>query len=82
MLRGFLIFLDFGGSLNATKACGVEGPIRTHTTRKTFGYHFHQQTKDVVMLQQIFGHSVPSIILRYIGINDDMMDQNLEKFSL
>jgi integrase len=66
----------------AARACGVEGAIGTHTLRKTFGYHFYQRTKDVAMLQQIFSHSAPSITLRYIGINDDMMDQLLEEFSL
>ncbi|KYD30524.1 hypothetical protein B4110_3692 [Parageobacillus toebii] len=28
--------------------------IGTHTLRKTFVYHFYQQTKDVAMLQEIF----------------------------
>ncbi|MDF9298639.1 tyrosine-type recombinase/integrase [Geobacillus stearothermophilus] len=41
----------------AVKACGAEGPTGTHTMRKNFGYDFYQQTKDVAMLQQIFGHS-------------------------
>lgn len=67
---------------NAAKACGVDGAIGTHTLRKTFGYHFYQKTKDVAMLQYIFGHSSPSITLRYIGINDDMVDKALEMFSL
>lgn len=26
--------------------------IGTHTLRKTFGYHFYKQTKDVAMLQR------------------------------
>lgn len=67
---------------DAAKACHVEGAVGTHTLRKTFGYHFYQRTKDVAMLQQIFGHSSPSVTLRYIGINDDMMDQALEGFAL
>lgn len=67
---------------DAAKACGVEGSIGTHTLRKTFGYHFYQKSKDVAMLQYIFGHSSPSITLRYIGINDDMVDKALENFSL
>ena len=66
----------------AARACGITGAIGTHTMRKTFGYHFYQQTKDVAMLQQIFGHSAPSVTLRYIGINEDMMDQALDQFSL
>lgn len=67
---------------NAAAACGVRGPIGTHTLRKTFGYHFYQKTKDVALLQYIFGHSSPSITLRYIGINDEMMYKALEDFSL
>ncbi|KIL71869.1 site-specific integrase [Bacillus badius] len=66
----------------ASRACGIEGAIGTHTMRKTFGYHFYQQTKDVAMLQQIFGHSSPSITLRYIGINDEMIDKALDSFSI
>jgi integrase len=41
--------------------------VGTHTLRKTFGYHFYQQTKDVAMLQEIFNHSSPAITLKYIG---------------
>jgi hypothetical protein len=48
--------------------------------RKTFGYHFYQQTKDVALLQNIFNHSAPSITLRYIGINDDLLDKAIDDF--
>lgn len=67
---------------DAARHIGIEGAIGTHTLRKTFGYHFYQQYKDVALLQEIFGHSAPSVTLRYIGINDDMMDQALEGFAL
>jgi integrase len=67
---------------DAARVVGIEGPIGTHTLRKTFGYHFYQRTKDIAMLQQIFGHSSPSVTLRYIGINDDMINASLEGFSL
>jgi len=66
----------------AARACEVKGPIGTHTLRKTFGYHFYQRTRDVAMLQQILGHSSPSVTLRYIGISDDMVDAALLNFSL
>ncbi len=56
--------------------------IGTHTLRKTFGYHFYQRTKDVATLQMIFNHSHPSITLRYIGINQDLMDQAVDDFTL
>ncbi|TDL74243.1 site-specific integrase [Peribacillus frigoritolerans] len=56
--------------------------IGCHTLRKTFGYHFYQKKKDVAMLQEIFNHSAPSVTLRYIGINQDVMDEALDDFSL
>ncbi|GKS12930.1 hypothetical protein YDYSY3_39300 [Paenibacillus chitinolyticus] len=56
--------------------------IGTHTLRKTFGYHFYKRYKDVALLQQIFNHSAPSITLRYIGINQDIMDQAINGFHL
>ena len=56
--------------------------IGTHTLRKTFGYHFYQRTKDVALLQNIFNHSAPSVTLRYIGINQDIIDSAVENFSL
>lgn len=70
------------GILNeAAEKCGLT-EIGTHTLRKTFGYHFYQQYKDVALLQEIFNHSSPSITLRYIGINSDIIDTAISKFSL
>ncbi|GED71207.1 putative integrase/recombinase YoeC [Brevibacillus reuszeri] len=65
----------------AAKKIGLTS-IGTHTLRKTFGYHFYQRTRDIATLQMIFNHSHPSITLRYIGINQDMMDDAVDKFSL
>lgn len=66
---------------NAGEKIGLE-EIGTHTLRKTFGYHFYQQTKDVALLQELFNHSAPSVTLRYIGINQDKIDQAYDNFSL
>jgi len=65
----------------AAKELGLE-EIGTHTLRKTFGYHFYQKTKDVALLQNIFNHSSPSVTLRYIGINQDIIDNALDEFNL
>lgn len=67
------------------KACvkaGIKARIGTHTLRKTFGYHFYQENKDVALLQQIFNHSAPSVTLRYVGINQDIIDSRLNAFCL
>ena len=56
--------------------------IGTHTLRKTFGYHFYKQTKDVALLQKIFNHSNPTITLRYIGIEQDGKDKAMKVFKI
>ena len=66
----------------AAQAVGVKGRIGTHTLRKTFGYHFYQQYDDIVMLQKIFNHSTPSITLRYIGIEQEDIDEVYRNFYL
>ncbi len=66
---------------NAAEQIGLDD-IGTHTLRKTFGYHHYQQNKDVALLQELFNHSSPSITLRYIGINQDIMDQSIDGFYL
>ena len=56
------------------KACNTINPditVGTHTLRKTFGYHYFKQFKNIVMLQKIFNHSSQEITLRYIGIEQD-----------
>ena len=65
----------------AAKDCGLD-EIGTHTLRKSFGYHFYKANQNVVMLQQLFNHSSPSITLRYIGITQDEIAEEWEKFAL
>jgi len=56
--------------------------IGTHTLRKTFGYHFYKKTNDIALLMELFNHSSQSITLRYIGMNQDFMDEQLIDFNL
>ncbi|MCM3619181.1 tyrosine-type recombinase/integrase [Sutcliffiella horikoshii] len=56
--------------------------IGTHTLRKTFGYHFYKQTHNIAMLQKIFNHSSPEITLRYIGIDQDTMDEAMKNYKM
>lgn len=56
--------------------------IGTHTLRKTFGYHFYLQTKDVALLQKIFNHASPSITLKYIGIEQENMNIAMDNFNI
>lgn len=62
------------------KDFGIEN-LGTHTMRKTFGYHYYKQTKDVATLMKMFNHSDPSITLKYIGIIQDQMNKARRNFS-
>lgn len=60
----------------------IKENVGTHTLRKTFGYHFYKKTKDIALLQNILNHSSPKITLRYIGMNQDIIDSSLKNFYL
>lgn len=49
----------------------IEGSIGCHTMRKTFGYWAYKQGIDITLLMKIYNHSAPSITLRYIGIEQE-----------
>lgn len=67
---------------NACEKAGIEGRIGTHTLRKTFGYHHYKKFKDIVMLQKIFNHSSPYTTLRYIGIEQEQIEESYTNFIL
>ena len=66
---------------DAAKRFGIES-MGTHTMRKTFGYFFYLQTKDVVTLQKIFNHSNQTITLRYIGIEQEAINEAMKRFKI
>ena len=63
---------------HSAKSVGLSD-IGTHSMRKTFGYHYYKKTKDVALLMDLFNHSSQSVTLIYIGINQDMMDEEITK---
>lgn len=56
--------------------------IGTHTLRKTFGYHYYQQTHDIAGLMMIFNHANEAVTKRYIGIERDTLERSLDQFQL
>lgn len=65
---------------DAGEAFGLDN-LGTHTMRKTFGYHFYNQTKDIVLLMRILNHTNQIETLRYIGIEQTTIDTAMRKFS-
>lgn len=66
----------------ASSMVDIDEGIGTHTMRKTFGYWFYKQSKDVAKLQMILNHSHPEITLRYIGITAEEIEEELNNFVL
>ena len=65
----------------AAEEYGVEN-LGTHSMRKTYGYHMYQQYKDVVSLQKLMNHSSPSITLRYIGIEQEQINNQSKNLKI
>jgi len=58
-----------------TDGAGIAGHFGTHSLRKTYGYMHYKQGTDIVLLMKAFGHSSQSTTLRYIGIEQEKVDE-------
>lgn len=52
-----------------------------HSMRKTMGYHLYKKTKDLVLVQQALNHEDTSYTLRYIGIEQDTVNNAITKLN-
>lgn len=66
----------------AAEQVDIPDGIGTHTMRKTFGYWFYKQTRDIAKLQHILNHTKPEVTLRYIGITAEEIEDSLSEFVL
>jgi len=55
--------------------------IGTHTMRKTFGFTYYKETKDIATLMEIFNHSSQKTTLRYIGITEESIENSIKGIS-
>lgn len=60
--------------------------MSTHTLRKTFCYHqmlmSHNDSRKLLLLQKMLGHSSPAQTLDYIGITEEEIDEAYQKLNL
>lgn len=62
---------------NAIKDAGLSDHYHsagTHTMRKTFGYFAYKSGTDISLLMRVFNHSSQKETLRYIGIEQEQLD--------
>lgn len=60
---------------------GIEH-VGTHTLRKTCGYHFYNQTKDIATLMVWFNHDNEADTLRYIGVTRERIKRAMVDFKI
>ena len=56
--------------------------LGTHSMRKTRGYHLYKKTKDIARVMKMLRHSSEGVTLRYIGITQDVIDQDFIELEL
>lgn len=59
---------------------GLEN-INTHSLRKTFAHMLYEKTKDIALVQMALGHQSPATTIRYLGLEQQYLQQNLSKFN-
>ena len=57
---------------------GVDS-LGCHSMRKTLGYHLYKKTKDLVLVKDALNHEDTSYTLRYIGIQQDTVNNQITK---
>lgn len=62
---------------NAAKRAGIADRIRfgTHSLRKTAAYHAYKNGVDLAVLMRLLNHSSQKETLRYIGIDNEQIDE-------
>ncbi|MBS5985214.1 tyrosine-type recombinase/integrase [Clostridium sp.] len=67
---------------NACRKAEINLNFGTHTLRKTFGYHFYKQYKDLKYLQKLFNHSSINITMEYIDLESKNDEVKYSSFNL
>ena len=61
---------------------GLSDRYSVSSWRKTFGYHYYKEFKDLALLQWLYGQNSPEETLKYIGEKENLNDRLNKEFSL
>jgi len=65
----------------AARSIGIEN-FGTHSMRKSLAYHVYRKTKNIALVMSMLNHSRPSVTMRYLGIEQDEIDEAYGNFEL
>lgn len=60
----------------------IQYPLGSHSLRKTWGKKVYEETLNIGLIMKAFNHSSPGVTLRYIGIEQEEIDQLYEDFEI
>ena len=66
----------------AKKDLNISYPIGTHSLRKTWGHRVYKSTLDIAIVMSILNHSSAEQTLKYIGIEQEMINKVYDKFKI
>lgn len=61
---------------------GIGRTLNYHTSRHTFATYFYKQTKDLIALQKLLGHSDVRETMVYAHVDDEEIDREMDVFDL
>ena len=64
------------------RGVGIIERVGTHTLRKTLGYQMRKSGIAIEVIQEMLGHSSVGLTSRYIGINQEELEQVAKEFTL
>lgn len=64
---------------NLNKYWNKKDKISMHTLRKTYAYHMYKEVGDLAVVVEALNHTDVKETLRYLGINDEVIDKANKK---
>ena len=54
----------------------------THSMRKTLAYYIYKKTRNIALVMKMLNHTRPSVTMRYIGVDQEDIDEAYEDYSI
>lgn len=60
----------------------IDYPIASHSLRKTWGYTVYKKTHNIALVMKALNHTSEAVTLRYIGIEQEQLDDTYLSFEI